>query len=199
MSNTSEIPYGYCGCGCGEKTSIAKKKNTKHGHIKGEPIPFLKGHSNRSPAENRFWAKVQKTDDGCWLWIGGKDSSGYGTFHTGERTISAHRYSYELHIGPIPEGMLCCHHCDCPACCNPAHFFLGTKADNAHDRDKKGRNINHYGEKHGRAKLDEAKVMAIFVDFDNGMTKAKISRKYNIGYSQVSRVLSKEHWKHLWK
>jgi len=144
---------------------------------------FCHGHQKFPTTEARFWAKVQKTDDGCWMWMGGKDSSGYGTFYDGERTIGAHRYSYELHIGPIPDGMLCCHHCDRPACCNPAHFFLGTKKDNADDRDKKGRNINLRGEKHGRAKLTEAKIKEIFNDFDNGMKKQQIVDKHDVGYS----------------
>lgn len=76
--------------------------------------------------------------DGCWDWLGYKQPEGYGTFpHRG--THYAHRVSYQLHVGPIPDGLHVLHSCDNPPCSNPAHLFLGTVADNMHDRDRKGR------------------------------------------------------------
>ena len=75
----------------------------------------------------------------CWVWIAGKNSDGYGNFQYSGKCGRAHRFSYELHIGPIPEGMEVRHGCHVPACVNPAHFQLGTHADNMRDMAMSGR------------------------------------------------------------
>lgn len=87
----------------------------------------------------RFWKKVYKTET-CWLWTAGKDKDGYGKFWLDEDTIRAHRVSWEMHNGPIPEEMDVLHSCDNPPCVRPSHLFLGDNADNMADRDRKGRN-----------------------------------------------------------
>jgi HNH endonuclease len=74
-----------------------------------------------TPPEDRFWPKVEKTID-CWTWIGGKSSAGYGMFWDGTRRVFAHRYAYELLIGPIPNGLQMDHLCRVRACVNPAHL-----------------------------------------------------------------------------
>jgi HNH endonuclease/helix-turn-helix protein len=89
--------------------------------------------------EERFWQKVLKTET-CWLWTAYKKPDGHGTFNRGKRMALAHRYSYELHCGVIPHGMLVCHKCDVPSCVNPDHLFLGTPDDNVRDCIRKGRN-----------------------------------------------------------
>lgn len=70
----------------------------------------------------RFWAKVLKTDEGCWIWIAGKSTKGYGKFNLGGRTVSAHRLSYEWARGPIPEGRELDHLCRNRACVKPDHL-----------------------------------------------------------------------------
>jgi len=93
-----------------------------------------------TPIMERFMSKVQKTDD-CWIWIGSHNNHGYGKMmypRKGE-FIYAHRLSYILHKGEIPDGLLVLHKCDNPLCVNPSHLFLGTQLDNVHDAIHKGR------------------------------------------------------------
>jgi hypothetical protein len=89
--------------------------------------------------EERFWAKVHKTD-GCWLWTGGH-SHGYGNLARTkqEGPILAHRYSYELAYGSFPAELHVLHTCDTPRCVRPDHLFLGTHQDNIADMARKGR------------------------------------------------------------
>jgi hypothetical protein len=91
----------------------------------------------------RFWQRVAK-GDGCWEWTGKRDKNGYGRVYLGggreaRREGFAHRVSYTIHFGPIPDGLDVLHHCDAPRCVRPDHFFLGTQTDNMRDMDAKGR------------------------------------------------------------
>ena len=69
----------------------------------------------------RFWAKVSKTKN-CWLWIGAKDSDGYGNWSHSKKNVKPHRFSYELHIEKIPKGLVIDHLCRVRNCVNPKHL-----------------------------------------------------------------------------
>lgn len=88
--------------------------------------------------EERFWSKVEK-GDGCWEWAACKNSTGYGRFRVNGHTEFAHRVSWTLAHGPIPDGLFVCHHCDNPSCVRSDHLFIGSHKDNLRDAVKKGR------------------------------------------------------------
>ena len=122
--------------------------------------------------EDRFWEKVDKSGD-CWLWTASTKDGQYGCFWMNGRSTFAHRTAWEIHNGPIPDGILVCHTCDTPLCVRPAHLWLGTNADNMRDRDQKGRQAQgdrsgsrlypekFRGENNGRAILTEPQVIDI--------------------------------------
>lgn len=91
-----------------------------------------------APLPVRFWAKVAKSD-GCWEWTGPRLPRGYGVIRADGRQTYAHRVSWLLHFGPIPDRAFVLHHCDNPPCVNPAHLWVGSQADNVRDMIAKGR------------------------------------------------------------
>jgi len=96
------------------------------------------------PVETRFWNKVEKTLS-CWIWKGALFRNGYGCFRFPTLMENrTHRIAWTLKYGPIPDGLVVCHHCDNPPCVNPDHLFVGTMADNCLDRDRKGRGVLPY-------------------------------------------------------
>lgn len=128
----------------------------------GTTDPGPKAHGT---LEERFWRKVEKTD-GCWNWIGGKRPNGYGQIQQGGKgspTMSAHRASYTIHNGPVPEGKVIMHTCDNRGCVNPAHLIVGTYRDNMQDMHQKGRAKpgRCLGEASGKAKLTDEMVRFI--------------------------------------
>lgn len=143
--------------------------------------------------DNLFMAKVRKCDStGCWLWHGSLDGGGYGKLcrgHNGKRLhYLAHRYSYEMHNGPITESLFVCHTCDIPSCVNPAHLFLGTHSDNMKDCAAKGRGRPPRGEKHGRAKLSDADAVDIRMFLTLGAKGRDIANAYGVSRQTVHKI-----------
>jgi hypothetical protein len=156
-----------------------------------------------SNPEEKFWEKVNKTDS-CWLWTASKRTTdrtgGYGKFATGRRnkqtTYMAHRFSWVLENGPIPDGLDVLHHCDNRLCVNPDHLFLGTQQDNMDDMIAKGRSAK--GEKNPHAILTEDIVMQIreAIRVRQG-TLADVARLFGITYVSLQAIYHRRNWKHI--
>lgn len=104
-------------------------------------VGLLGGRRKRHSTVERFWARVQKNADGCWLFDGAPCNPA-GHIHLSREDgsrVYAHRFSYELHHGTIPDGLVVMHTCDVPRCVNPAHLTVGTQRDNVRDAIDKGR------------------------------------------------------------
>lgn len=192
-----EVPYGYCHCGCGQKTSVARQTRTKQGIKKGEPRLFLPSHKVVHTIEHQieaFWDKVKITadDNQCWEWTAAKDRKGYGVTRIIKKT-AAHRFAWIFPDYVIPDGMYILHSCDNPSCCNPKHLFLGTAQDNMDDKVKKGRQPR--ADSHPRRKLSSSKVIEIRRRYANGETSfSRMAKEYGVHSSTIRLVISRKNW-----
>lgn len=140
----------------------------------------------------RFWRLCGKKK-GCWEWKGTRNKYGYGTLHVDKKTLLAHRYSYELNLGPIPQGMVVMHDCDNPSCTNYSHLVLGTDKANAEDRERKGRGGNRKGEANGRAKLTAEQVQHV-LELGPRQNKSATARLLGVRDSAIGHILSGRNW-----
>lgn len=163
-----------CGCLKAEKNAVAMKA-----------MRMLQSGSLR----DRFFSRFVKLDNGCWQWRSHTDKDGYGVLPGDRQTTRAHRLSYEIHRGAIPDDLIVCHHCDNPGCVNPDHLFVGTQKDNAQDALKKRR---HYvGEKNGRSKLTKENVKEILTSDLNGQ---QLADKFGVTRSTINNVRRGASW-----
>ena len=189
------MEYKTCECGCGSRVNSR----------------FIVGHNTKTPATHpfeRFWSKVDKRGaTECWEWQGARHTKEhYGFMWAGPlyperaRWVKAHRISWEIHNGPIPDDPSgnVLHTCDNPPCVNPAHLYLGTKADNARDRDTRQRGADRKGELNGRNKLTEQEVKAIEASVKAGISQSKVAAMFKISNGQVSNIVNHKSWKYLW-
>lgn len=192
MSDETSAPL--CGCGCGTPVNRLRPNGPWVHFRKGH---WAKIHSKRADPIKRFFSHVIKTD-ACWLWTG-QIHIGYGRVWWGNKKTWAHRVAWEIANGPIPTGLLVCHHCDVRNCVNPDHLFVGTHADNTHDMDAKGRrrSAHTFGERHHRARLNTQDVMAIRSARADGERLRAIAARYGVSAQHVSLICLHNSWKHL--
>lgn len=146
----------------------------------------------------RFWSRINiKSDSECWEWLGTlRRRNGYGVITIRHKPVFAHRLSYILTRGEIPEGLYVCHTCDNKLCCNPAHLWLGTHADNCADKHQKGRANSPKGEFHYKAILTEASVLEIRKQYASGnKTQRGLAKEYGVDQSTISYAISEKNWK----
>ena len=145
----------------------------------------------------RFYMPGDPPPEGVpWIWTGNvNQGNGYGRLRGDGRYQPAHRVSYEIFNGPIPEGLIVRHKTDIPLDVNPRNLELGTVADNARDRVERERQIR--GEQHFRAVLIPHIVRVMRAAHANGRTIASLAREYQVGESTVRAVVQRRTWKHI--
>lgn len=156
------------------------------------------------PIEVRFWERVDKRGPSeCWLWIGATDTKGYGQIGRGPRGSKgarAHRVSWEINRGPIPEGLFVCHHCDVRRCVNPLHLFLGTCRDNLRDMAAKGRARGgvFHGPDHCCAKFTAEQVREIRETFAaGGVSKRSIARQHDVNWYTIRDIIERRSYRNV--
>lgn len=150
---------------------------------------------------------------GCLVWMRSGVPKGYGVMWYEGKQQYVHRLSWVANNGPIPDGIMVCHHCDNPACINPNHLFLGTAKQNSEDMVKKGRanggapsgdknpaSINPeivQGIKNGNAKLTDEDVRDIRSLCEFGILQKDIAYVFGIRQCHVSRINKRQSWRHI--
>jgi predicted XRE-type DNA-binding protein len=137
---------------------------------------------------DRFLYYVKK-NNGCWEWMGFKMPNGYGKFglsKTGKK-ILAHRYSYKIHKGEIPDDLVVMHSCDNPGCVNPDHLSLGTIQDNTDDMIKKGRNRKGFTHQHRKQTKDEILEIMFLLKTTNKLQR-EIAKQFNCAQTHISHI-----------
>ena len=157
----------------------------------------------------RFWSHVERRGpDECWLWLAAKNEKGYGITGWRRGTTKAHRVAFLLESGD-PGGFCVLHRCDVPACVNPAHLFIGTRADNNADMLSKGRHRRGgsktpksqcrypLGAAHHNARLDESEVSAIRAAHERGAACAALARSFGLSATYVWKIAKRNAWAHV--
>lgn len=162
-----------------------------------------KFHQRFKTTEERFWEKVIMGGvDDCWEWRAGLGVMGYGQFsvsigNSRSKNKMAHRMSWELEYGEVPESLQVLHKCDNRKCVNPNHLFLGTQQDNMDDMIQKNRCVRKMGESNHRSKLKEGDVREIRRLCSWGVPQRFIMKKFGISSGTVSRISTRHLWSHI--
>jgi predicted XRE-type DNA-binding protein len=151
--------------------------------------------TRKSSAEVFMLGFVPIPECGCWIWTREVRPSGHGVFMTSRKWNHAHRYAWELLVGPIPNGLSVLHRCDVPPCVNPAHLFLGTQSDNMKDMASKNRSC--LGEKNSMSRLNAEQIISIRALHKQGILTRIIASMFGVTRSNVSYIVNKKTWRHV--
>ena len=142
----------------------------------------------------RFWEKVDRSGE-CWEWTAYRQPFGHGLLGRGGRgngMALAHRVSWELHYGSVPEGMNVCHRCDNPACVRPEHLFLGSQADNLADMRQKGRAKGApRGHEHPKSKLTEEQARLVLRSHE---TNKDLAARFGVAPNSIRYIRIGRNW-----
>lgn len=196
--------YWLCKCVCGNE-KIISCENLKRGHSKScGCLVRKKGELLRKNNKERILNKVKINSNGCWEWVNSIETNRYGKCGGGYPDQLAHRASFILFKGNIPDGMYVCHHCDNPPCINPDHLFLGDAKSNALDASKKGRLVclnnkskASRGELNGNCKLNDDKVKYIRFICDLGFRKSEVASFFDVSLGQIKLISGRKSWTHI--
>jgi hypothetical protein len=192
-------PSGFCMCGCGQRTKIAKQSCTRQGYVIGQPLRYIHNHNNgQAQPVKRFWANVDTSGgpDACWPWTGFVGPNGYGQIRVNRRAEMAHRYCFILHNGPLLHGEQVCHSCDNRVCCNARHLFKGDQQANMTDKVNKGRQAK--GERVGTSKLTDDQVREIRARYAaGGISQAALAAEYGVHQHPIWEIVTGNSWKHI--
>lgn len=147
-----------------------------------------------------FWSRVDQSPHpkGCWIWRGGRrgqrSDHRYGVIGTGRHRPGAHRYSWALHNGPIPDGLDILHKCDNPVCVNPAHLFPGTHQQNMEDRNNKKRAAGLRGAENKASKLTQAQVDEIRKLCAKGYSNRELGEMYGVSNTSIYYIRHGINW-----
>jgi hypothetical protein len=182
-------PFGFCECGCGQKTTVAEKTDRTYGRVKGQPVRFVLGHATRAKPEDLTRQEDRGHDTPCWIFQRHIDMGGYGVLQRNGKKIKAHRYFYEQTHGPVPSGLTLDHLCAVPACVNPGHLEPVTMQENIKRRNERiGR--------HPVAKLWPWQVRAIRRAHEEAdLTTVQLGRAFGVNASTITQLLRRETWK----
>lgn len=182
-----------CGCGCGAPTKISARSDGTY--RAGEARKFLSGHQFRKDIQERIAKWTQRNPEtGCLEWVGAL-SHGYGYVHYQGKPRAAHIVVYVLLHGELAEGLMVCHSCDNPKCCEPEHLFPGTNQDNVDDCVSKGRQSK--GSKNGHAKLVEKDATDIRRRLAAGEAGHLLASEYCVSPATISMIRSDKIWRDL--
>lgn len=167
---------------------------------------WIRKKETETDRTERFWLIVDtngptvRDDLGpCWVWVNRPTRNGYGVFGFENKQEYAHRYSWELHFGPIPPGLEVCHKCDNRRCVRSDHLFLGTQKDNIRDAAAKGRlrTRAYKGEENGSHKLTEKTVLTIRNLCAEGVSQKELIVTLGMSQTTISAVVARRSWKHI--
>ncbi len=185
-----------CKCDCGNEKIILEdclkaRKTQSCGCIK-----TLNKNDYFEASKKRILEKIDIQENGCWIFKS-TNHLGYGRFWFNKREQVAHRVTWQIYKGEIPEGLLVLHKCDNPSCCNPEHMFLGTQKDNIQDAIKKER-FDICRRPPIRYKLRYEDVIKIKELYKDGVPQTKLKDLFSVSFGCISKIVSGDSWKINW-